>query len=652
MITVAVILLSISSITFVAAQTPIPGTSRAQAPIPATSAAYVTIDEKVLYVQGGFTNLTAGVSLLTDQFFTLNLTHNWTSSSPPWKAVTGFNGRTPPLNWGNSLAVLKSKESLIMWASEGYGAMESGLLSFSIGAKSWTAIAEPLPAAHTNWYKLKSVVDPATGLVYIPSGWNNGTGMAIYNPETNNFTSVPMPSIEIMTPTVGYSTAVWSTLRDSILIYGGLNFLDVRVGNPFLVEYSPRSGSWSRLKTTGDSPGDISSHCMVSAYNGTKMVVFGGNTIAREPQAGIFILDVKTLVWTQGNASDQSQRRSDMTCTVAGDNFVVWGGEFVASKIDLFGTPLIYNLKTNQWTTDFILSDTTLPIESPPSPPSKDLNIGAIAGSCTAVIVVILAAFLIYRRGKYRQLARQSSDLSLVTSESETSTKPRGSSNLVALYSPSAIVGSPHALTPTYGSPHTPTATTGYQYSFSVTSSSPHAPSPSPSPSPSPGSGSFPLTLSRYVSSPPSSDAGSVISPRGPDFGGGNGHKGYGKAEYSDSALPMQSSVRGSPQACVPGVHYDDTLDDVAEQGSVGARKQNPQYHPTLFQPWGLSQTNRPEYRDAVSTSSDVGLEQQLELLRAQQEQRYQLQQQNLERVMLEHQRQLQQLHEQLRTKS
>ncbi|KAF9933814.1 hypothetical protein BGZ67_004134 [Mortierella alpina] len=650
MITAVVTFLSISSFASVAAQTPTPVSSEAQAPIPATCAAYATIDEKAFYVQGGFTNLTAGASTLTNQLYTLDLTQNWTSSNPPWKAATGFNGRAPPLSWGNSMAVSRSKESLIMWATQGYGAIESGLLSFSVATESWTGIAEPLPAAHTVWYKLKSVVDPKTGLVYIPNGWSNGTSMAIYNPEGSIFTSVPMPSFEIMTPTVSHSTVVWSTQRDSFLMYGGLNFLDIRVGNPFLVEYSPRSKVWSRLKTTGDSPGDISSHCMVSAYNGTKMVVFGGNTIAREPQASIFILDVATLTWAQGNDADPSQRRSDMTCTVAGDNFVVWGGEYVASKINLFGTPLIYNLKSKQWTTDFILSDTTLPTESPPTLPptmlpSKGINIAAIAGSCAAVIVAIIAAFLIYRRGKYKLLARQSSDLSLAAPDSDTSTKSRGSSNLVALYSPSTIVGSPHALTSTYGSPHTPTTTTGYQYSPSITSSFQHSPSPSP------GNGYFPSTASGYISPPRLSVAEAVISPNRPDFRGGNSHQGLGKSEYNDEGMPMQNGVRGNPQAYVPSLHHNDTLNDTQEQGSVESRKQSPQYHPTLFQPWGLSQTNRPEHRDSAYTSSDIGLEQQLELLRTQQEQQFQLQQQNLERVMLEHQKQLQQLHERLRTK-
>ncbi|KAF9952845.1 hypothetical protein BGZ72_005877 [Mortierella alpina] len=583
MITSIITYLSISSLTFVAAQTPTSITSGALSPIPATCAAYATVDEKALYVQGGFTNLTGGASLQTDQFYALNLSHNWTSSNPPWTALTDIDGRRPPLSWGNSMAVSKSKESLIMWATQGYDSVDSGLLSFSIAAKSWAAITEPLPVEHTTWYKLKSVVDPDTGLVYIPSGWNNGTSMAIYNPEGSSFTSVPMPSFEIMTPTVGYSTAVWSTQRKSILIYGGLNYLNVHVGNPYLIEYVPGGTGWRRLKTTGESPGDISGHCMVP-------------------------------------------------------------GEYVAARIELFGTPLIYNLRTDQWTTEFILNSTTSPPELPPKLPSKSINVVAIASGCAAIAVTILVAFLIYRRRKYKQLARQSSDLSLVDPGSDAATK-FGSSNLVALYSPSTTVGSPHAFTSKCGTPHTPTTTTGYQYSPSVTSSFQHSSSPSA------GNGYFPFTASGYIPPPRSSDVGSLISPNGSDPWGGNGHQGYGKAEYNDDGLPMQSGVRGSPQAYVPDSHNNDTLNDTQEQGLVGTRKQNPQYHPTPFQPWGLSQTNRPEYRSSVYTSSDIGLEQQLELLRTQQEQQYQLQQQNLERLMLEHQKQLQQLHEQLRTK-
>lgn len=71
---------------------------------------------------------------------------------------------------------------------------------------------------------------------------------------------------------------------------------------------------------------------MVPAYNGTKMVVFGGwkPAIAGSDQgptysSALYMLDVMTMNWTL--LSDQVVNgRRDMACTVVGDNFVAWGG--------------------------------------------------------------------------------------------------------------------------------------------------------------------------------------------------------------------------------------------------------------------------------------------------------------------------------------
>ncbi|KAF9983904.1 hypothetical protein BGZ75_004544 [Mortierella antarctica] len=65
---------------------------------------------------------------------------------------------------------------------------------------------------------------------------------------------------------------------------------------------------------------------MVPAYNGTKMVVFGGVNVARQTVAGIYVLDVETMIWTKGKDIDPLLSRSDMACSVAGDNFIAWGG--------------------------------------------------------------------------------------------------------------------------------------------------------------------------------------------------------------------------------------------------------------------------------------------------------------------------------------
>jgi hypothetical protein len=56
------------------------------------------------------------------------------------------------------------------------------------------------------------------------------------------------------------------------------------------------------------------------------MVLFGGNPPGEDSIGTLYILDVPTMTWTQGPSIDPSQNRSQMACTVNGDNFIAWGG--------------------------------------------------------------------------------------------------------------------------------------------------------------------------------------------------------------------------------------------------------------------------------------------------------------------------------------
>ncbi|KAG9072224.1 hypothetical protein KI688_006448 [Linnemannia hyalina] len=83
------------------------------------------------------------------------------------------------------------------------------------------------------------------------------------------------------------------------------------------------------------------------------MVVFGGQDFTDVPLSSIYLLDLKTLVWTRGVDADPSQKRLNMACTVAGDNFIAWGGDSYPTRVGPIGTLIIYNLKINQWTAQF-----------------------------------------------------------------------------------------------------------------------------------------------------------------------------------------------------------------------------------------------------------------------------------------------------------
>jgi len=61
------------------------------------------------------------------------------------------------------------------------------------------------------------------------------------------------------------------------------------------------------------------------------MLFFGGNLPAEASVATLYILDVPSLTWSQGESADPSESRSEMACAVSGDNFIVWGGKKIIS---------------------------------------------------------------------------------------------------------------------------------------------------------------------------------------------------------------------------------------------------------------------------------------------------------------------------------
>ncbi|KAF9133808.1 hypothetical protein BGW39_008851 [Mortierella sp. 14UC] len=148
-------------------------------------------------------------------------------------------------------------------------------------------------------------------------------------------------------------------------------------------------------------------------YNGTKMVVFGGSDINEVSNSRIFTLDLGTLIWTAGTPADPKYARCNMACAVNGDNFIVWGGD--RERVVLDGTPLIYNMKNNQWVTQYTpygastngdkptgTQSGSLPIPTgtgQTTPPGS--NVGAIAGGAAGVVALgLLIGFFFYRRHK------------------------------------------------------------------------------------------------------------------------------------------------------------------------------------------------------------------------------------------------------------
>ncbi|KAF9954043.1 hypothetical protein BGZ72_004963 [Mortierella alpina] len=141
-----------------------------------------------------------------------------------------------------------------------------------------------------------------------------------------------------------------------------------------------------------------------------KMVLFGNTA----PPYSVFILDVKTLVWTKGADVKPGQERFSATCTVVGDYFIIAGG----ANSDVTLQPVIvYNIKLDQWTDSYeaphaptvstgsgnpSTTESGLPVAGPGLSSGEGMPLGAkigiIAGGSVLIIFLTCGAFLIRRR--------------------------------------------------------------------------------------------------------------------------------------------------------------------------------------------------------------------------------------------------------------
>ncbi|KAF9933815.1 hypothetical protein BGZ75_004546 [Mortierella antarctica] len=475
-------------------------------------------------------------------------------------------------------------------------------------------------------------MDPRTGLIYVPSGKNNGTEMAVHRADGSSGPKVMMPPAKTMVPAVTLSTVVWSTQRNSLLIYGGQSYWDPTAMNPYLVEYSPETSKWKRLATNGTSPGSLVSHCMVPAYNGTKFIVFGGalypdvvmevdGVISRAAIKGsIYILDVQTLTWSKGADADPQYIRSDMACGVSGDNFVAWGGEVHATYISTLGTPIIYNLKTNSWTKEFVQ---TLNLKSNETPSSTTANTATPTGSSAvrsddgnktrriavgvgAAVAAILVAGLIYAcRSSSHRLAFYSRVS--ITNQGRNPQQPS-----VANEAQEDI----QCVSPLKQHPQWPPFATGYQL---------RAPAGLPHPS---------TSAKNEYSSP-------------------YHHVADQSTEFVNSDGELSWTVNPS-QPHAPQVHanvlYRGLEDESSRQHSMDIGGQiSPGFDRSSIQLLGRPYNDESD--NATSYGSDQEIEQQLALLEARRLEQYQAQLLSLQRLRQEHEEQLQALQMQLQAR-
>ncbi|KAF9947722.1 hypothetical protein BGZ72_010344 [Mortierella alpina] len=256
---------------------------------------------------------------------------------------------------------------------------------FYIGNGTWNdfEFSQPL----TNKTGLRAATDPASGMIYVINGLstNGSYSMLQYDIATDTSSSIPMDPRMVG---LSDSAVVWSTARRSMLVHGGVlsDSGEVQQG---LYEFDPDEGvgKWTLLSDKGDIPGPRRGHCLVPAYGGSKMILFGGLAkpeLGHHVSGGIYSLDILTLIWTKLTDPGELFARAYHACAVSNDMFVSWGGSDSYLHAINDNVTLVYNLKKNVWQTSY----SPVPEEGLAEPPFGEEPFGVSSSVLQAAIIV------------------------------------------------------------------------------------------------------------------------------------------------------------------------------------------------------------------------------------------------------------------------
>ncbi|KAF9377923.1 hypothetical protein CPC16_011582 [Podila verticillata] len=379
-------------------------------PISTGDSASVFVEGKAFYIQGGSTQQNT-----TNQTFSISLRYSWNTANPMYtKLVEGpYNSQSPNtlLNDGVTWFAISNRTYVNYNISDG------------------KITNRGLASTYSNFFGQSAVFDRSLGEVIIPNGWANGLIPTTLFINPGNL-SLRAGGLSDVTGLARYSLA-WSESTQKAFLFGGTASSNALSG----VIYQRNSsafGNWNPINTTfsgtlgGPSPREAA--CMVPAFNGTKLIVFGGSGPTgimtwNVALSDIFIYDVAKAEWTKGADAGSTRARAAHACAVSGDALIVWGGY---SNMDVKGPAVemiaIYNITANEWVDKFISpngepvptsisnpnpigtpgpgSDTGLNPESNLNTSGSGSNTGAIIGGVAGAVVVLSGlGFAVWRRG-------------------------------------------------------------------------------------------------------------------------------------------------------------------------------------------------------------------------------------------------------------
>ncbi|KAF9386495.1 hypothetical protein CPC16_007501 [Podila verticillata] len=370
-----------------ALRSPTSGDRRAHAlppswkPANAYHASSVFIDGKAFYIHGGYNNTDSNT---IRQTFSIDLSIPFDVSNPPYsklKDAPNF-GRVPNTLMQNGLDWFFCGDSL-------------QATIYSLQNQSYTTTGMYISVQDVK--SAAAVTIPDAGDIIIPT---KADTQILRQNGGFSFQGISQRP-EIGSPL--YAIAPSNSARTVFVLAGYLDASKSNAPTSSLFHFNTSDSTWTQLEMKAGAPSPRQGACMVPAYNGTKMVVFGGipattvtniTDIPADGLSDIYVLDVASLTWTKGSDGGQERARSGHVCAVSRDTLVAWGGISRAGN-SLPGQILsVYDLKSNTW--------------QEVSSPKSGSNVGAIAGGIGAAVVLATSMFLVYKRKKAKAPSRAS----------------------------------------------------------------------------------------------------------------------------------------------------------------------------------------------------------------------------------------------------
>ncbi|KAF8938498.1 hypothetical protein BGZ47_008556 [Haplosporangium gracile] len=297
-----------------------------------------------LYVAGGA--VTSSFDMPLRQFMYLDLLKPFTSTSPPWTQLANCPAqRVFPAAFSSDEKIL-----YIFHVPDNNSPWQYNVIN-----DTWQEVTAAR-FGNAGWEGIGAVTDPKSGLIYLAGGYDDVNAKAAYlrivnvfDPVSQTIKTQDLPPPERAFPIRWYYGNVWSQNRSSIIYWGGINRNNTAPISPVensVTEFVPDLMSWF---TMGVAPTVRADHCMAANNDGTKIAIYGGRFQNKTITGELWILDLVAYTWTQGLSGPP---RYHTACTIAGDQFLVWGGG--ASQSEMAPSEmLIYDFGRREYAKDY-----------------------------------------------------------------------------------------------------------------------------------------------------------------------------------------------------------------------------------------------------------------------------------------------------------